>query len=598
MNKIATMLLVLWLVGCTHPADKSDAGAEPAVDSGMACSGLCPSCCKARWVSDGLESTMQILAYESKRRRVLLVERETSWEWDDVNLTKADSSGPPGAWPGLVYDPVRDRAVRFGGYRVMPLTSIGGTWEWDGARWFEQATAQAPTPRHRPNMVYDVSRKRVVLFGGHAYPADGGHVEEPLNDTWEWDGVSWVERRPQTSPPASLYPSMAYDEARASTVLFTTGGTWSWDGVEWATLSTASVGIAAACAYDRERQKTVIFGGVNGAQFSNATFTWNGFDFHQELPVNSPSARTYSAAYYDESERAVVMVGGALTPLDRWKWTGSNWEPLSFQVAPELGTGMSMAYDIARKEAVLFGGTDRKQRLVSGTWTWRDTRWVKHMADVTPEPRTWAAMTYDPVREQVLLFGGVGQSALLNDTWVWDGASWTKRDPAHRPSPRASPISFDSARGRAVLAGDDTWEWDGFDWLERHPLHAPSSEGAYASAYDPVRRVTVLVSRCSETWEWDGEDWALKPAASPQSTAPCFDRYGYAMAYDPSRRVVTYSSLVDTEVSDWDGVSWQHNRVPYFAGAGPEWNSHSMVWNEQTHRLMLFNGVTLHELIR
>jgi hypothetical protein len=34
-------------------------------------------------------------------------------------------------------------------------------------------------------MVYDPSRKRVVLFGG-------SNEEGSLNDTWEWDGKKWT----------------------------------------------------------------------------------------------------------------------------------------------------------------------------------------------------------------------------------------------------------------------------------------------------------------------------------------------------------------------------------------------------------------------
>jgi hypothetical protein len=41
-------------------------------------------------------------------------------------------------------------------------------------------------------MAYDSSRGQTVLFGG----TDG----ENLNDTWVWDGATWKNESPQTSP--------------------------------------------------------------------------------------------------------------------------------------------------------------------------------------------------------------------------------------------------------------------------------------------------------------------------------------------------------------------------------------------------------------
>jgi len=37
-------------------------------------------------------------------------------------------------------------------------------------------------------LAYDAERDRVVLFGGRA-----GWPDADLNDTWEWDGVQWIE---------------------------------------------------------------------------------------------------------------------------------------------------------------------------------------------------------------------------------------------------------------------------------------------------------------------------------------------------------------------------------------------------------------------
>jgi hypothetical protein len=51
-----------------------------------------------------------------------------------------------------------------------------------------------------------------VLFGG-----DGGSGS--LSDTWAWDGTTWTQLSPATSPPYSSGASMAYDTATGNMVL-------------------------------------------------------------------------------------------------------------------------------------------------------------------------------------------------------------------------------------------------------------------------------------------------------------------------------------------------------------------------------------------
>src|SRR5204862_106543 len=80
----------------------------------------------------------------------------------------------------------------------------------------------------------DTARRRVVVFGG--YSNNGG----VRNDTWEWDGTTWQQASPATSPPKREGAGMAYDAARKRVVLFggRTGATlfadtWEWDGTTW-----------------------------------------------------------------------------------------------------------------------------------------------------------------------------------------------------------------------------------------------------------------------------------------------------------------------------------------------------------------------------
>jgi sugar lactone lactonase YvrE len=68
-------------------------------------------------------------------------------------------------------------------------------------------------------MAYDAAHSHVVLFGGSG---DSGS----LNDTWTWNGNSWVEQIQPLTPSAGGPFAMAYDAARGQVVLF--GGNHTW----------------------------------------------------------------------------------------------------------------------------------------------------------------------------------------------------------------------------------------------------------------------------------------------------------------------------------------------------------------------------------
>jgi hypothetical protein len=82
-------------------------------------------------------------------------------------------------------------------------------------------------------VAYDAGRQQVVLFGGD-------YAKIQTEDTWTWDGQTWTQQHPTTSPPARYDSSMAYDVGHQQVVLFggfgagmMTGDTWTWDGHDW-----------------------------------------------------------------------------------------------------------------------------------------------------------------------------------------------------------------------------------------------------------------------------------------------------------------------------------------------------------------------------
>ena len=158
-------------------------------------------------------------------------------QWNEVSstwvmLSVPFSRGREGF--ALAYDSNRSRTVLFGGRD--PLYVQAETYEFDGVSWQLRSTG-GPLPRINAALTYDSARKRVLLFGGES---ESGQTRS-FGDTWEWNGVSWLEAFGVSGPSARRSAGLGYDPVIARGVLVggysTSGnapiGTWEWDGASW-----------------------------------------------------------------------------------------------------------------------------------------------------------------------------------------------------------------------------------------------------------------------------------------------------------------------------------------------------------------------------
>ncbi|MGB9236032.1 MAG: kelch repeat-containing protein [Terriglobales bacterium] len=207
-----------------------------------------------------------------------------TWVWDGANWTQAGPAASPPARCcfAMAYDAAHGNVVLFGGYNpFVGGPDLNDTWVWDGANWTQASPAVSPPARCCLAMAYDAAHGNVVLFGGSA-------TGSPVNDTWVWDGANWAQLSPGTSPPARYAFAMAYDTAQGNVVLFggDSGGvnaellsdTWVWDGDTWtqespATSPPARINHAMAC--DAAQGNVVLFGGTDYRfSFLNDTWVW------------------------------------------------------------------------------------------------------------------------------------------------------------------------------------------------------------------------------------------------------------------------------------------------------------------------------------
>ena len=210
------------------------------------------------------------MSYDLRRRVVVLYGGayfDDTWEWNGNDWTQRVVTPNPGkrCCHFMAYDIKRGKTVLFGGYDGRFRND---TWEWDGTRWTKLAPKNSPSARCCASMVYDSARGVCVLFGGGVGAADS-------NETWEWNGVDWTKRTPPLSPSARRSSQMAYDTARARTVLFGGGtgsggstrfnDTWEWDGETWTErkpTTRPSVRFIHAVGAGLANQPVMLFGGL------------------------------------------------------------------------------------------------------------------------------------------------------------------------------------------------------------------------------------------------------------------------------------------------------------------------------------------------
>lgn len=236
-------------------------------------------------------------------------------------------------------------------------------------------------------MAYDEAAGNVVLFGGCT---DNSPTCTYLNDTWTWDGTTWTQQFPSTSPS----PRVAY------------------------------------MAYDAAARTVVLFGGINSAGELGDTWTWDGVakTWTQQSPDASPAPRLAPLAY-DPATRSVVLFGGGIEhpPAsggtaygDTWNWNGTTWTQQFPATAPSARLGAGMAYDPGLGALVLFGGAVGGDWVNSAddTWTWDGTNWTQIFPATLPPNRYYFGMSYNPIAKAVVMFGGFSTAAARGGPWL------------------------------------------------------------------------------------------------------------------------------------------------------------------------------------
>lgn len=173
-----------------------------------------------------------------------------------------------------------------------------------------------------------------------------------------------------------------------------------------------------------------------------------------------PPARVFTASAFDSDRGKLVLFGGiagggpdAAALADTWEYDGRHWTRLTPPTSPSARFFHAMAFDAARHRVVLFGGLSMPPGdPLADTWTWDGRTWTR--GPDGPPGRGGHQMFYTPARPRVVLSGGVqtGQNVLA-DEWELDGAAWRQtRGPTPTETAAAAETAMGDTRLRAYRA--------------------------------------------------------------------------------------------------------------------------------------------------
>ncbi len=265
----------------------------------------------------------------------------------------------------MAYDSARQKTVMFGGMNSDQMSSRNDTWEYNGTTWTQISPATSPSIRWSPAMVYDSARAKTVMFGGML----------DKSDTWEYNGTTWTQISPATTPISRGDHAMVYDSARAKTVMTsgynTSSGqtihndTYEYNGTNWTGSTGPGTMYNHSMAYDSARSKTVL-------NYNGTTKEYNGTSW-STVSTTGPSSRANSAMAYDSARGKTILFGGGTGLNDTWEWNGTSWTQATPSTSPPVRYSHSMVYDSARQRIVLFGGRWTYPTFYNDTWEYRAT---------------------------------------------------------------------------------------------------------------------------------------------------------------------------------------------------------------------------------
>ena len=299
------------------------------------------------------------------------------------------------------------------------------------------AVSGSPSSTALPRLIsasiaYDPGSRLMLLFG----ITEG----EFKATTWTWDGRSWTQQHPRSSP-GELRGSLAYDWVTSSIILFGAtypaiqSQTWAWKDLDWVQLHPAAEVVEPGGEYafnlasDARSKRVLAFGGCCGqTELPSKTWSWDGNSWSRLQPKTAPSDRINVNFAFDGAIQRTVLFGGNVhlsgtQSNDLWIWDGETWvRQYPYTTPPPDLANAAIGYDGTHMDIVLLV---RAGKYDVETWTWDGQNWTRQHPSALPPATVQYQMAWDEATAQLVLFDIV--SVLPPQTWIWTGSNWERK---------------------------------------------------------------------------------------------------------------------------------------------------------------------------
>ena len=131
-----------------------------------------------------------------------------TWNGEKWDYFQFENTAPAVYNAPIAYDQSHKRIISFMG------REWGGTWIWEGSQWHKLHSTIKPPLRDEATLVYDPINDATVLFGGL------NDDETMFNDTWILHGEKWLKLNTRSAPPERYKALSFYDPVRRTIILY------------------------------------------------------------------------------------------------------------------------------------------------------------------------------------------------------------------------------------------------------------------------------------------------------------------------------------------------------------------------------------------
>lgn len=250
--------------------------------------------------------------------------------WTQLVANGAAGAPPARKYAAMAYSEANGHIVMFGGSSGTCVGAdcvvFGDTWVFDNGAWAARSPAYVPPARTAAAMTYDPGIGGAVMFGGYTADATTATFR---NDTWAWNGTTWLKAAGIASPP-STNPSAIASTDSGQVVMYgrfgqVAGQTWTYD----TNLPVLSIDITGG------PEGTDVVPVFYAGDAAKVTITASNTGIN---PING-NRRTNVVSALDDGS---LLAGGSLL-----KWAGSLLGPCTTGSTSLCGTIESLAVSVS-----------------------------------------------------------------------------------------------------------------------------------------------------------------------------------------------------------------------------------------------------------